>query len=119
MQEDTNSISEDPTLLTDTYSYFTSYLLSDKKPDTMRSLIQTKTTLLKKLQKFEALVTNCQNIDDIQSANGHIQTGVSVLNQQSTENATYQANGHHQIKTLNIIMFSLQKRKGTVLLPLC
>ena len=47
-------MSEDPTLLTDTYSYFTS-LLSNKKPDT--SLTQTKTSLLKKLQKLEALVT--------------------------------------------------------------
>ena len=48
MQKDINSISEDPTLVADTYSYFTS-LLSDKKPDT--SLTQTKTTLLKKIQK--------------------------------------------------------------------
>ena len=55
MQKDTDSISE-PTVLADTY--FTS-LLSDKKPDT--SLTQTKTTLLQKLLKLEALVTNCQN----------------------------------------------------------
>ena len=47
MQKDTDNISEDPTLLADTY--FTS-LLSDKKPDTF--LTQTKTTLLKKLQKI-------------------------------------------------------------------
>ena len=52
MQRDTDSISEDPTLLADTYSYFTSQLF-DKKLDT--SLTQTKTTLLKKLQKLEAL----------------------------------------------------------------
>ena len=32
IQKDTNSISEDPTLLADTYSYFTN-LLSNKKPD--------------------------------------------------------------------------------------
>ena len=85
MQKDTNSISEDPTLLTDTYSYFTS-LLSNKKPDT--SLTQTKTSLLKKLQKLEALVTNCQNIDAIQTANRHVQAAISVItviNQQSTE----------------------------------
>ena len=85
MQKDSNSISEDPTLLTDTYSYFTS-LLSNKKPDT--SLIQTKTSLLKKLQKLEALVANCQNINAIQTANRHIQAAISVItviNQQSTE----------------------------------
>ena len=62
IQKDTNNISEDPTLLVNTYSYYTS-LLSDKKLDT--SLTQTKTTLLKKLQKPEALVTNFQNIDGI------------------------------------------------------
>ena len=85
MQKDTDSISEDPTLLADTYSYFTSQL-SDKKLDT--SLTQTKTTLLKKLQKLEALVTNCQNTDAIQIANKHVQAAISVItamNQQSTE----------------------------------
>ena len=69
IQKDTNNISEDPTLLVDTYSYYTG-LLSDKKLDT--SLTQTKTTLLKKFQKPEALVTNCQNIDTIQTANRHV-----------------------------------------------
>ena len=85
MQKDTDSISEDLTVLADTYSYFTS-LLSDKKSDT--SLTQTKTTLLKKLQKFEALVTNCQNTDAIQTANRHVQAAISVItatNKQSTE----------------------------------
>ena len=85
MQKDTNSISEDPTLLTDTYSYFTSQL-SNKKPDT--SMTQTKTSLLKKLKKIEALVTNCQNIDAIQTANRHVQAAISVItviNQQIIE----------------------------------
>ena len=50
MQKDTNSISEDPTLLTDTYSYFTS-LLSNKKPDI--SLTQTKTNLLKNFKNLK------------------------------------------------------------------
>ena len=72
MQKDTDSISEDPTLLADTY--FTS-LLSDKKPDT--SLTQTKTTLLKKLQKLGTLVTNCQNTDAIQTANKHVHAAIS------------------------------------------
>ena len=49
MQKDTKNISEYPTLLVGTNSYYTS-LLSDKKLDT--SLTQTKTTLLRKLQKF-------------------------------------------------------------------
>ena len=47
MQKDIDSISEDPTLLADTYSYFTS-LLFDKKLDT--SLTQTKTTLLNAIE---------------------------------------------------------------------
>ena len=76
IQKDINNISEDLTLLADTYSYFRS-LLSDKKLDT--SLTQTKTTLLKKCQKFEALVTNCQNIDAIQTANRHVQSAISII----------------------------------------
>ena len=59
MEKGISCISEYPTLLTDTHSYFTSYLLlSDKKTDT--SLTQTKAISLKKLRKLEALVTNCQ-----------------------------------------------------------
>ena len=110
MQKDTDSISEDPTVLADTYSYFTS-LLSDKKSDT--SLTQTKTTLLKKLQKFEALVTNCQNTDAIQTANRHVQAAISVItaiNKQSTEKSHLSSKRCHQIKTVNIKIFFLQKR---------
>ena len=59
MQKDIKCISKDPTLLADTYYYFTS-ILSLKRPDT--SLTQTKITLLKKLHKLAALATNCQNI---------------------------------------------------------
>ena len=119
MQKDTDSISEDTILLADTYSYFTSQL-SDKKLDT--SLTQTKTTLLKKLQKLEALVTNCQNTDAIQIANKHVKAAISVItamNQQSTEKklpvkqkVSPNQNCEHQ-------NFFLQKRKGTVLLQLC
>ena len=47
---------------------------SQSFPDT-----QTKTNLLKKLQKLKALVTNCQNIDAIQTANRHIQAAISVI----------------------------------------
>ena len=93
IQKDTNNISEDPTLLVDTYSYYTG-LLSDKKLDT--SLTQTKTTLLKKLQKLETLVTNCQNIDAIQTANRHVQSVISIItaiNQQSTEQSYLQRKG--------------------------
>ena len=82
MQKDTNSTSVDPTLLTDTYSYFTS-LLSNKKLDI--SLTQSKTTLLNKLQKIGVLVTNCQNINTIQTANRHVHAAISVINQQITE----------------------------------
>ena len=120
MQKDTNNISEDPTLLADTYSYFTS-LLSNKKPDT--SLTQSKTSLLKKIQKLEALDTNCQNIDAIKTANSHVQAAISVitvLNQRSTEkNYLLNKRCHHKIKTVNINIFFLQKREGTVLLQLC
>ena len=85
MQKEKSRIPEDPTLLVDTYSYFTS-LLSNKKSDT--SLTQTKTKLLKKFQKREALVTNSQNIDAILTANRHVQATISVItviNQQSTD----------------------------------
>ena len=53
MQEDKNSISEDPTLLVHTYFYFTTYLLFDMKT----SLSQIKTNSLIRLQKLEVLVT--------------------------------------------------------------
>ena len=117
MQKDTNSTSVDPNLLT--YSYFTS-LLSNKKLDI--SLTQTKTTLLNKLQKIEVLVTNCQNINAIQTANRHVQAAISVItviNQQITEKnlpvkkeVSPNQNCEHQT-------FPPQKREGTVLIQLC
>ena len=68
---------------------------------------------MKKLQKFEALVTNCQNTDAIQTANRHVQAAISVItaiNQQSTEKSYLSNKRCHQIKTVNIEIFFLQKR---------
>ena len=94
IQKDTNNISEYPTLLVDTYSYYTN-LLSDKKLDT--SLTQTKTTLLKKLQKLETLVTNYHSlVDAIQTANRHVQSVISIItaiNQQRPEQSYLQRKG--------------------------
>ena len=88
----------------------TSYLLSNKKPDT--SLIQTKTSLLKKLQELEALVTNWQNIDAILTANRYIKAMISVKLYLLSKRC-------HQFKTVNIKLFFLQEKKDTVLLQLC
>ena len=79
-------------------------------------MTQIKTNLLKKLQKLEALVTICQNIDTIQTANRHIQAAISVItviSQQSTEkklpvkqNVSPNQNCEHQT-----FFFSTEKRR--------